>query len=216
VWHGLTTHNIHLDLVLAPVAAKLDRCWWYLGGAGMRFPWIKPPAVLKEYEPAVSNGRQARKKARNEAKKRPPPGPMRFEPADWQRYLDESRAAEEEYAKWLDDSGAVAYGVGKPGFFRRYAAGMDGDWQIYYASDAPELPVSSFDECASRFDFVWLVEPPDDLPEDICVITRDIDAGYLDLFFRDEWMFKPVWDYLVAKGMQPTRYKRLEIPERWR
>ncbi|HZN64036.1 MAG TPA: hypothetical protein VFB66_01960 [Tepidisphaeraceae bacterium] len=37
-----------------------------------------------------------------------------------------------------------------------------------------------------------------------------IDAGYLDLFFRDEWMFKAVWDYRVAKGMEPTRYKRLE------
>lgn len=213
VWHGLTVSDIDLDRVLAPAANHLDNCWWYLGGAGMSFPWVKPPRRVEPPEPPPA-GRQARKKARNQARRSPPSGAMQFDPEDWQRYQDETNAAAAEYGQWLDDS--VDYRVGKPGFFKRYAAGMDGDWQMYFASDEPQLPVNAFDECVRRFDGNWFEAPPDDLPRDICLITRDVDHAYLDLFFRDEWMFKSVWAYLDAKGMTPGRYKPVEIPERWR
>jgi hypothetical protein len=206
--HGLTVDNIHLDRVLAPVAHHLDRCWWYLGGAGMSFPHVRKPNPLADPETNKPQGRQDRRRARRQAMQSPSPGP-RFDPEDWQRYLDESRAAGEEYARWLDDS--CTYRVGKPGFFSRYAAGMDSNWQTYYASDSNELRPSSFDEVSRRFDGVWFDPPPGDLPPDICLITRDVDAGYLDLFFRDEWMFDMVWHYLDKKGMAPRPYKPLDV-----
>jgi hypothetical protein len=123
------------------------------------------------------------------------------DPEDLQRYLAESRGASDEYARWLD--GRCEYRVGKPGFFSRYGAGMEGDWKMYFVSDAPDLQPTSFDDAVSRFDRVWFGEPPADLPADICLITRDIDHAYLDLFFRDEWMFKSVWGYTEGRGMKP-------------
>jgi len=132
-----------------------------------------------------------------------------YDPADMQRYLDESRAATTEYANWIDDS--RGYRVGKPGFFARYGQGMDGGWQTYYVSDSPERWPSSFDQMARRFDKVWFVAPPDETPPDICLVTRDVDAAYLDLFFRDDWMFSSVWGYAQEKGMKPRHYKPLEV-----
>ena len=211
MWHGLTTSNIHIDQVLAPVASQMDRCWWYLGGTGMRLPWIRQPRTLTPPRPDPTKlGRREKRKLKRMPVERPD-----YDPVDWQRYLDESRAAATEYEKWLE-VGTGGCRVGKPGFFKRYAAGMDHDWKAYFASDASEMPLSSMDEGARRFDRVWFHEPPDDLPKDVCVIVRDIDAAYLDLFFRDEWMFTTVWGYLDAKGMNPSPYNRLEFPERGR
>jgi hypothetical protein len=180
--HGLTVSNTCLEQTLAAIAAHLDQCWWYLGGAGMSFPWIRPP-------------------------RRSDDSGLKFDPVDWDRYLRENEAAAREYGRWLDNDSA-AYRVGKPGFFSRYSAGMEGDWKIYYASDAAAIPLSSFDEAAGRFDGVWFDPPPDDLPADICLITRDIDHAYLDLFFRDDWMFRTVWGYLLGKEMRPARFEK--------
>jgi hypothetical protein len=63
----------------------------------------------------------------------------------------------------------------------------------------------------NRFDHVWFGGPPADLPPDICLITRDVDHAYLDLFFRDEWMFQSVWDYTQGRGMNPVRYQVLDF-----
>jgi hypothetical protein len=191
---GLTVNNTHLHRVLEPLAYHLDYCWWYLGGAGMSFPAIRPP---KRVEVPKSTKLSE--------------GVAEFDPADWQRYLDESNAASREYANWLTDLDFASYRVGKPGFFRRYASGMDGNWAMYCASDAGELPLPSFDVFASRFEGHWFVQAPDDLPPDICLITRDIDSAYLDVFFRDEWMHKSVWSFCEAKGMKPRRFQRKDL-----
>jgi hypothetical protein len=191
---GLTVNNIHLNRVLEPVAYYLDNCWWYLGGAGMSFPSIAPPARVE-----VPKGTKM------------PEGIAQFDPVDWQRYLDESNVASREYAKWLIDPDLAEYRVGKPGFFERYAAGMDGGWAMYCVSDAPQLTLTSFDEFVSRFERHWFVEPPENLPPDICLITRDVDSAYLDLFFRDDWMFKAVWSFCQGKGMNPRPYTRPDL-----
>jgi hypothetical protein len=188
---GLTVNNIHLDQVLEPVAYQLDHCWWYLGGSAMTFPGIRPPQRVE-----VPKG------------KMPPEGVAVFQADEWERYLAESDAASREYANWIVGSDVANYGIGKPGFFSRYGPGMGGDWQMFCASDSSELKLTSFDEFASRFEGHWFTEPPDNLPDDICLITRDVDAAYLDLFFRDEWMFKAVWSFLLGKGMNPRLYQR--------
>ena len=133
------------------------------------------------------------------------PGLGPFDPDDLQRDLAENSDAEREYSTWLDTS----YGdrVGRPGFFSRYAAGMGGDWQMYFASDAAVLPRLSLSEAVSRFDRVWFDAPPADLPPDICLITRDVDHAYLDLFFRDASVFEAVWDFLDSQGMEPSPYR---------
>ena len=195
--HGLTINNIHLDRVLAPIAIALDACWWYLGGAGMSFPSIRPPTRLPP-EPHHAGERKRRGPGRHTRT-----GPPKYDPPDWQRYLSESRAAQDEYARWIDHLGGAR--IGKPGFFRRYAAGMDKNWQMYFVSDAAALDCTGFvADALRRFKGVWFDAPPPDLPADICLITRDIDGAYVDMFFRDEWMYRSVFDYAISKGM-PAR-----------
>ena len=191
---GLTISNIHLHRVLEPIAYQLDYCWWYLGGHGMNFPSVVPPKRVD-----VPKGAKV------------PEGIAPWDPADWQRYVEESDAASREYARWLSDPDVADYRVGKPGFFSRYSTGLEGGWAMYCASDAGELPLSSFDQFASRFERYWFAEPPEGLPDDICLITRDVDAAYLDLFFRDEWMFKAVWSFTRGKGMNPRVFHRQDL-----
>jgi hypothetical protein len=197
--HALTVNNVHLDQVLAPIAKSLDQCWWFLGGAGMSFPSIRPPTRIAPPPKTAKTFDDLR---------------AQYDRADWERYSREMQAANEEYSNWLDTS--TDDRIGKPGFFARYAAGMDGTWAMYYASDADQLPMHSFRSAVQRFDGVWFDPPPEDLPSDICLVTRDIDSAYLDLFFRDEWMFRTVWGYLEQKGMNPRPYKKLVIDEKHR
>jgi hypothetical protein len=102
---GMTVNNTRQAQVLAPVARQLDLCWWYLGGAGMSFPWIRPPRRLPAPTPVPLRRGPGRHSGRPAE-----PGPL--EPEDWERYLAESRAASDEYRNWLDDR--CAYRVGKP------------------------------------------------------------------------------------------------------
>jgi hypothetical protein len=190
---GLSVNNVCLNDVLKPAEAYLDGCWWYIGGAGMQFPSVRTP-----------------KRAPVDSKSKKPPVPP-FDAVDWERYLNESKAAREEYANWLVSDDIVKYRVGKPGFFSRYIAGIDGNWAMYCASDAPELRPTSFDEFESRFKRHWFDPPPENLPDDICLIARDVDAAYLDLFFRDEWLFQSVWSFLETKGMKPRPFQRLDF-----
>jgi len=164
--YGLTVDNIHFDEVLKPIARQLDFCWWYLGGAGMTFPWL--------------------------------------DATDRERFDREYQAASTEYANWLDTSAGIR--VGKAGFFSRYARGIEGDWKIYYVSDAAELPADAFRAAAAKFDRVWFEPPPSDMPAEICLITRDVDHAYLDLFFRDEWMYQTVWQYLLGTSTKPRAF----------
>jgi hypothetical protein len=199
---GLTVNNIYLARVLVPVAHYLDHCWWYLGGTGMSFPGIRLPRTIGDVESERTDvSRDARQ--RSPALEAP-----RFDPGDLQRYREETRAASAEYANWVDAS--RGYRVGKPGFFSRYAAGMDGGWQTYYVSDSAEQWPVSFGCMAKRFDTVWF-EAPVDVPPDVCLVTRDVDSAYLDLFFRDEWMFSTVWGYAETKGMKPRDYRPLDV-----
>src|SRR5438045_4082390 len=109
--HGLTVNNIHLDQVLAPVVIPIDACWWNLGGAGLSFPSVRPPNRLPPESPSP--------RRRGPGRHRPSSSPVRFDPVDWQRYLDDSRVARDEYDRWIELYGH--WRIGKPGFFRRYA-----------------------------------------------------------------------------------------------
>ena len=196
--HGLTVGNTKLDLVLAPIAQALDKCWWHINGAGMRFPQVRQPRRLPAEKPVRPRRGPGRHTAADVL------GP--YDPADYQRYTDEMSTTRREFEGWFFQ------GFAMPGFFSRYAEGVCGDWQVCFASDAEDLPLS-LHEAASRFGRVWFAPPPDDLPSDICLITRDVDYAYLDLFFRDRWMFDSVWNDLDAKGMNPKPYRPLEFED---
>lgn len=124
---GLTVQNIPLDRVLAPIVGMLDQCWWYLGETGMSFPSIRPPArIPSQREPGRRGpGRHSHLP------------PARFDPADWHRFIDETKVAQAEYENWVVQLGHERFG--KPGFFSRYAAGMDKNWKMFFASDVPTL-----------------------------------------------------------------------------
>ncbi len=113
------------------------------------------------------------------------------------RWREELARAADEYSLWVDFDWPN-YRVGIPGFFSRYASGINTDWKIYYASDAPQLPVHSFDEVQSK-SIGWF-EPPPPLPADICILVRDIDNAYWDLFFRDDWAYDAVRFYLEERA----------------
>jgi hypothetical protein len=114
-------------------------------------------------------------------------------------WREECRRAAEEYSLWVDDALPDSR-VGIPGFFSRYANAIDTDWKIYYASDAAELPANSFDEARGKR-IGWFESPPE-LPADICLLVRDIDNAYWDLFFRDEWAYEAVKGHLGGRAKE--------------
>jgi hypothetical protein len=187
--HGLHVNHADFDQVLKPLAGFLDACWWNLGGAGMHFPSIRPAARLK--------GSRI-----NE-----------FDPDDLKRYIAEQREASAEYDKWVDNSTTDRVGI--PGFFSRYAPGIEGNWKTYYVSDAVNLPAESFALARKTFDGNWFDWPPE-VPKEICLITRDIDAAYLDLFFRDEWMYRSVFDYLRGRAIGVRDYVPYDVTQHQR
>jgi hypothetical protein len=189
---GLTVSEVRLDVVLASASTMLDQCWWYLGGHGMRFPWIRDVNLLPP---------EPKPKKKGPGRYSDPLQPSRVDPVDFARYMAEYEAATAEFEDWLQD------GVGRPGFFSRYATGIDADWATYYASDASELPAEAFSEALARFNRVWFDYPPSDLPKQICLITRGVDAAYLDVFFRDEPIYRTVWDDLQRKSLRPREYR---------
>lgn len=197
--HGITVQNIHLDRVLAPLVGTLDQCWWYLDGTGMSLPSIRPPARV----PAPPAGEGARGRRGPGRHSHAPPA--RFDPADWQRFMNETRAAQAEYERWVVQLGHERFG--KPGFFSRYAAGMDKNWKMFFASDAPTLEQAGLAEAARLFDHDWFDSPPAELPSDICLITRDVDAAYLDLFFRDDWMCRSVLGHAAAHRIKASPFR---------
>ena len=142
--HGLTVQNINIEQILAPIATVMDECWWFLGGAGMSFPSIRVPARLVA-QPHATKGVQAP-----------------YDPVDWQRYLNEYRAGADEYSRWIETLGTDR--VGKPGFFSRYAAGMDARWQLYFVSDATAIERTGFADAARQFTGVWFDAPASEMP----------------------------------------------------
>ena len=196
--HGFTVHNVCLDVVLKPITARLDQCWWYLGGAGMSFPSVRPPSRLPP-EPDV---RKFQKRGPGRRSRLPALG--KLDPDDLKRHLDELAEASAEYGRWLADRHGAR--VGKPGFFSRYAVGLDTNWQMYYASDAHDLDGCSFDTIVKRFDRNWFGPVPDDVPSDLFLITRDVDAAYVDLFLRDEWSANMVRGHLDKHGIRWGRF----------
>jgi len=95
------------------------------------------------------------------------------------RWRRENERAVAEYSLWVD-SDLPSYRVGLPGFFSRYADCVDSSWVKFYVSDAAQLPVHGFDEASGALG--WFEAPPA-MPADICLIVRDIDGAYWDLFF---------------------------------
>ena len=204
--HGLTIQNVNFAQVLKPLETTLNDCWWWVGGAGITFPDIRPAATLPQ--------RQAPKVWKGPGRYSHPQrmsGPIEFDPADFERYMAESNAASEEYAKWIELLGDQR--VGKPGYFGRYAKGLGRDWDLYFASDAPALESSGLSEAAQRFFGVWF-DPPPDMPPDILLIARTIDAAYMDAFLRDEWMMQTLQAYLERSGIEfrPFKPLRPELP----
>jgi hypothetical protein len=127
--------------------------------------------------------------------------------AEVTRWREKCRRAAEEYSLWVDDA-LPNYRVGIPGFFSRYGNAIETDWQIYYASDAAELPVNSFDETLGKR-IGWFEAPPE-LPADICLLVRDIDNAYWDLFFRDEWAYDAVKGHLGGRAKEFVDASRVE------
>ena len=52
------------------------------------------------------------------------------------------------------------------------------------------------------------------MPADICLITRDIDHAYLDLFFRDTWMLETVQAHLLGAGVRSEGFVRIDERKR--
>jgi hypothetical protein len=119
---------------------------------------------------------------------------------------EEYQRAADEYALWVDTD-LAKYGIGIPGFFSRYGSAIQSNWVRYFASDAAEAPVTSFDQ-VEALRIGWF-DPPPPLPNDICLYVRDIDSAYWDLFFRDEWMHDAVFEYLLRSNLNPHPFTPL-------
>ncbi len=96
--------------------------------------------------------------------------------------------------------------VGKPGFFTRLGNSLDLNWACYFAIEGDEMPLPSL-HVVAKHDRDWF-GPVDDLPSDMVLVARDLDFGYQDYGFRDEWMFLAVLDHLGSMG-----YRADEVTE---
>jgi hypothetical protein len=84
--------------------------------------------------------------------------------------------------------------VGKPGFFTRLADAVDFQWACYFAIESQQLPLATLEMVQPR-EMTWFA-PIDGLPRDVVLLARDIDSGYQEYGFRDDWMFTAVLEHL--------------------
>jgi len=171
-----------LTRLLRPVAAELDRCWWYFGGCGCGFPAHRMPEFKRN--------------------------PERLPPAEREAYYREYL---ERSAQWSRDieaycDGSHGYSVGKPGFFSRFADGFSGDWTAYCAVDSQEAPWDLFDVIDQSLP--RLFNEPETLSTEILLSVRGIDNGYWDFFFREQEMGERALKFLRTgrvKGVEELK-----------
>jgi hypothetical protein len=93
-------------------------------------------------------------------------------------------------ADYVDHESVPGCGVGKPGFFSRLGDSVDFSRTTLFAIEGEELPACTIGE-VMRVELAWF-DPLQNLPPEVVVVARDVDAAYQDYGFRDEWMFKSV------------------------
>jgi hypothetical protein len=148
-----------LDRILAPIAEKLDACWWFIGGQGVSIPFDLPD----DRQPTQED--YARAKPRRDRQM-------------------------EEVCRYLTQGGRS----GRPGFFSRGGSGLSGDWKFYVATDVTDEPVGLFEQLENSTRD--LLARPAEQPPEVCVVVQGVDWAYWDIFFREDWMFKRVWEHL--------------------
>ena len=97
------------------------------------------------------------------------------------------------------DNETVDGRVGKPGFFSRLGDSVDFEWTTFFAIEGAELPATTIGE-VMKVERMWF-NPLGNLPPDVVVVARDIDAAYQDFGFRDVWMFESVASDLRRRGL---------------
>ena len=94
-----------------------------------------------------------------------------------------------EYTRWAD-----GFLLGRPGFWSRLGGQLDARWQTLLACDAPDCPLELFRSLRPvTGDFT---RPPPALPAEVCLLARNVDDVYWQLFFREDWMFWTVWSHV--------------------
>jgi hypothetical protein len=109
-------------------------------------------------------------------------------------------AADPQYNRWLksidqlvEEVSPVGY-VGKPGFFAQLGNSLNLDWACYFAIESDSLPLTSLLQVEKESEVFFA--PFASLPPDVVLALRDIDSGYQEYGFRDEWLFDTVFAHL--------------------
>ena len=170
---GLRLPNRPLPELLVPANAALDSCWWAFQ-AGSTLPLVNSPYPSKPYQ--------------------------EWSAREVERFNARLAAAEAEFRKWIHDhpSGeASGYEIARPGWFSRYGAYLNSDWQVLLASDALRAEECSFDQARSAVGHD-LLGPISEMPADIVVAAIGIDGAAWNVFLRDEWMYAAVRTFAQA------------------
>jgi hypothetical protein len=88
--------------------------------------------------------------------------------------------------------------VGKPGFFSSLGDSVDFSWACHFAVEGDQMPLASL-RVVSELKGIWF-SPLENLPLDVALVARDVDAAYQEYGFRDEWMFAATHDHLRRGG----------------
>jgi hypothetical protein len=112
----------------------------------------------------------------------------------------------QEYSRFVE-SHPVGL-IGRPGFFSRFGGDIDGDWKVYCASDAIEVPLASFAAIQS-YETNWFGDFPK-APADVVLIARNIDDAYWDFFFREDWMHDTLLGRLKSGLLTKAPWKNFD------
>ena len=94
------------------------------------------------------------------------------------------------------------YRVAKPGFWSFAGSGIEPE-AIYYVIQADDMPMDTLDKVHQTGG--WFDDPNEwSLPEDVCLILRDIDAAYCDVFVNRQWMYDALDQYFKTKANLDT------------
>lgn len=94
-------------------------------------------------------------------------------------------------------------GVGRPGFFSHLGKSLYQNWSCYFAIEGDSLPLDALLQVkkVAKLQF----KPFENLPQEVLLALRDVDGGYEEYGFRDDWMFES-----VLKHLRYTMHRRAE------
>jgi hypothetical protein len=195
-----------LRWVLQPIAAHVDQCWWYLGGAGTNIYSLLPPLPeqnLPPFPPKIQSNQSEEARNDHESALKVWKEALKAAVEKENKIKSESlEAVVNEYSRWINDE--CGYRVGIPGWFSRYAGIVDVDWNCYLASDdnsgrLPRTTMNRIDESHGYF-LNWSQNSKEiNLPQDICIICNIMDCALWEIIFRDEWMHQAVRSHLLIQ-----------------